>query len=239
MWKNYIQSTKSLRSLDSQTPWEKPSFWDEEITPFSWFCFRGSFWYFGTSLAAVLLFCHSAMSDSLQLHGLQHARLPCSLPSAGACSNSCPSSWWCHPTILSTVVPFSSCLQSFPASRSFVMSWLFASGCQSIGTSASSSVLPMNIQDWFPLGLTDLISLQSKGSLNCESESEVAQSCPTLCNPVDCSPPGSSVRGIFQARRVGCHFLLQGNLPDPGIEPRSPALQADTLTSEPPGKSCI
>ena len=80
-----------------------------------------------------------------------------------ACSNSCPLSWWCHPNISSSVVPFSSCLQFFPASGSFLMSQLFASGGQSIGTSASASVLPMNIQDWFPLGWTGLISLPSKG----------------------------------------------------------------------------
>ena len=94
-------------------------------------------------------------------HGLQHIRLSCPSPTPGLCSNSCPLSWWCHPTILSSVVPFSSCLQSFPAWTSFQVSQLFASDGQSIG--ASSSVLPMNIQDWFPLGLTGLISLQSKG----------------------------------------------------------------------------
>ena len=102
------------------------------------------------------------MSDSLWPHGLQHARLACPSPTPGACSNSCPSSWWYHPTISSSVVPFSSCLQSFPASGSFPMSQFFASGGQSIGGSASASVLPMNIQDWFPLGLTGLISLPSK-----------------------------------------------------------------------------
>ena len=81
----------------------------------------------------------------------------------GACSNSCPSSWWCHPTISASVVPFSFCLQSYPASGSFPMSWLFSSGSQSIGASASTSVLPMNIQDWFPLGLTSFESpLDSK-----------------------------------------------------------------------------
>ena len=109
-----------------------------------------------------LLFSHSAMTDSLWPHGLQHARLPCPLPSPRACSNSCPLSQWCHPTISSSVVPFSSCLQCFPAPGSFLMSQLFASGDQSIGASASVSVLPMNIQDWFPLGLTGLI-LQSRG----------------------------------------------------------------------------
>ena len=103
------------------------------------------------------------MSDSLPPHGLQHARLPCSSPTPGAYSNSCPSSWWCHPTISSSVVPFSFHLQSFLASGSFPMSQFFASGGQSIGVSASVSVLPMNIQDWVPLGLTGLISLQSKG----------------------------------------------------------------------------
>ena len=96
-------------------------------------------------------------------HGLQHARLPCPSPTPRACSNSCPSSWWCYSTILTSVVPFASCLQSFPASGSFPMSQFFASSGQSIGTSASASVLPMKIQDWFPLGLTGLISLQSKG----------------------------------------------------------------------------
>ena len=93
--------------------------------------------------------------------GLNHARLPCPSPSPRACSNSCPSSQWCHPTISSSVIPFS-CLQSSPASGSFPMSQLFASGDQSIEASVSTSVLPMNIQDWFPLGWTGWISLQSK-----------------------------------------------------------------------------
>ena len=102
------------------------------------------------------------MSDSLRSPGLQHARRPCPSPTPGACSDSCPSSQWCHPTI-SSVVPFSSCLQSFPGSGSFPMSQFSTSGNQSIRVSASASVLPMNIQDWFPLGLTGWISLQSKG----------------------------------------------------------------------------
>ena len=96
-------------------------------------------------------------------HGLQHARLPCPSPTPGTCSNSCPSSQWCHPTISSSVVPFSSCLQSFPASGSSLRSQFFALGGQSIRVSASTSVLPMNIQDWFPFTLTDFISLQSMG----------------------------------------------------------------------------
>ena len=102
------------------------------------------------------------MSDSLRPRGLQHARLPCPSPTPRAWANSCPLSWWCHPTISSSVVPFSSCLQTFPASGSFPMSQFFASGGQSIGVSGSESDLPMSIQDWFPLGWTGLISLQSE-----------------------------------------------------------------------------
>ena len=107
-------------------------------------------------------FSPSVVSDSLPPHGLQHARLPCPSPTPGAYSNSCPLSRWCHPTISSSVVPFSSCPQSFPASGSFQMSQFFASSGQTIGVSGSTLVLPMNIQDWFLLGLTGWISLQSK-----------------------------------------------------------------------------
>ena len=102
------------------------------------------------------------MSDSWWFHGLQHARLLCPSLSPGVCSNSCPLSWWCHPTISSSVAPFSSCPWSFPAARSFPMSWLFTSGGQRIGASASASVLPVNIQGWFPIGLAGLISLKCK-----------------------------------------------------------------------------
>ena len=102
------------------------------------------------------------MSDSFWPHRLQHARLPCPSPTPKVCSNLCPSSRWCHPTISFSVVPFSSCLQSFPASESFLRSQLFTSSGQSIRASASASVLPINIQGWFILGLTGLISLQSK-----------------------------------------------------------------------------
>ena len=108
-------------------------------------------------------FSHSVVSISLWPHGLQHARCPCPSPTARAYSNSCPSRWWCHPTISSSVFPFSSHLQSFSASGSFQMSQLFTSGGQSTGVSASASVLPVNTQDWFPLGWTGWISLQSKG----------------------------------------------------------------------------
>ena len=108
-------------------------------------------------------FSHSVVSDSLRPHELQHTRPPCPSPTPGAYSNSCPLIRWFHPTISSFVIPFSSCPQSFPASRSFQISQLFTSGGQRIGVSASTSVLPMNTQDWSPLGWTGWISLQSKG----------------------------------------------------------------------------
>ena len=108
-------------------------------------------------------FSHWVMSESLQPHGLQHTRPPCPSPTPRIYSNSRPLTRWCHPAISSSVVPFSSRLQSFPASGSFQMSQFFPSGSQSIGVSDSASVPPMNIQDWFPLGWTGWISLQSKG----------------------------------------------------------------------------
>ena len=108
-------------------------------------------------------FSRFVVSDSLRPYGLQHARLSCPSPTPGAYLNSCPSSQWCHPTILSSVIPLTSYLQSFPAPASFPLSQFFASGSQSIGASASASALPMNIQDWFPLGWTGWISLQPKG----------------------------------------------------------------------------
>ena len=142
-------------------------------------------------------------------------RLPCPSPTARVYSDSCPLSRWCHPTISSSVVPFSSCLKPFPASGSFQMSQLFASGGQSIGVSASTLVLPINIQDWFPLGWTSWISLKSKGLSRVFSNttvqkhqffgarsvqfSSVSQSCPTLCDPMIGSTPGLPV----------CHQLLE------------------------------
>ena len=108
-------------------------------------------------------FSRSVVSNSLWPHGVHHTRPPCPSPTPRAYLNSCPLSWWCHPAISSSVIPFSSCLQSFPASGSFLMSRFFTSGGQSIGASALASVLPVNIQDWFPLGWTGWISLQSKG----------------------------------------------------------------------------
>ena len=124
-------------------------------------CLPTEFLVFTLVLGWLLLFSLLAVSDSLWPHELQHARLPCP-SSPRVCSNSCPLSWWCHPTISSFVVPFS-CPQSFIASRSFPMTQLFESGGQRIGVSASPSVLPVNTQDWFPLGWTGWISLQSKG----------------------------------------------------------------------------
>ena len=117
----------------------------------------------GFFLCSVQLSC-TVMFDSLQPHGLQHARPACASTTPGVCSNSCPLSLWSHPTISSSVVPFSSCLKFFPISRSFLMSQFFSAGGQNIGVSALALILPTNIQDWFPLGLTSLIdwSLQSK-----------------------------------------------------------------------------
>ena len=109
-------------------------------------------------------FIHSVVSGSLRPHEPQHSRLPCPSPTPRVHPNPCPLCWWCHPTISSSVIPFSSCPQSFPASGSFQVSQLFASGGQSIGVSASASVLPMNIQDWFPLGWTGWISLSPRDS---------------------------------------------------------------------------
>ena len=122
---------------------------------------------------ASVQFSSSVISDSLRPHGLQHTRPPCPSPTPGVYPNSCPLSQWCHPTISSSVIPFSSHLQSFPASGSFQMSQLFPLGGQRIGVSASASVLSMNIQDWFPLGLIGLISLQSKGLLRVFSKTTV------------------------------------------------------------------
>ena len=119
-------------------------------------CFFSNYpfiWYF-LQFSSVAQLCPTLLWP----HGLQNARLPCRSPTPGAYSNSCPLSQWCHPTISSSLVPFSSCLQSFPASGSFQMSQFFTSGGQSIGVSDSPSVLPKNIQDWFPLGLTGLVS---------------------------------------------------------------------------------
>ena len=143
-------------------------------------------------------FSHSVVSDSLRPHGLQHTRLPCPSPTPEACSNSDPLSRWCHPTISSSVGPFFSCLQSFPASGSFPSSQFFASGGQSIGVSASASVLPMK-QDWFPLGWTGWISLQSKRLSRVLSKTRVQKhqffgTQPSLCsNSYSYMTPGKTI----------------------------------------------
>ena len=132
---------------------ELSSFWDTDLKLLASKNVRNKFVFFISHPVYDILFVllsHSVMSDSLRPHELQHARLPYPSPSPGACTDSCPLNWWCHPTIWSSVITFSSCLQSFPASRSFLMSQLFASRGQSIGASASASVLSMNIQVWSP-----------------------------------------------------------------------------------------
>ena len=137
------------------------------------------------------------MSDSLQPHKLQHARPPCPSSSRRVYSNSCPLSRWCHPTISSSVIPFSSCLQSFPASESFSVSQFFTSGGQRIGVSASASVLPMTMQDWFPLGWTAAAAAAKS-----------LQLCLILCDPMDGSPRGSPSPGFSrQEQWSGLPFL--------------------------------
>ena len=140
--------------------WKQPKCPSTDEWTKMWYIYLYTMEYY--SAISSVQFSHSAVSDSLWPHGLQHTRLPCPSPSPRVCSDSCPSGQWCHPTISSSIVPFSS-LQSFPAAGSFQMSQFFISGGQIIGVSALASVLPMNIQDWFPLGLSGLISLQSKG----------------------------------------------------------------------------
>ena len=154
-----------------------------------------------------------------------------SSPTPRVYSNSCPSNRWCHPAISSSFVPFSSCSQSLPVSESFPVSQLFTWGGQSIGVSASASVLPMYTQNWSPLGWTGWISLQSKvkvKSLSC------VRLFATLWTITYQAPP--SMGFSRQEYWSGLPFPSPGDLPDPGIEPRSPALQANALTSEPPGK---
>ena len=140
------------------------SAWSTTVTWFFWF-----FSCHGFSFSSIQSLSHVWLFET---YGLEHSRFPWPSPTPGAYSNSFPSRRWCHPTISSSVVPFSH-LQSFPASGSFQMSWFFTSGGQSIGVSASASVLPMNIQDWLPLGWTSWISLQSKGLARVFSDTTV------------------------------------------------------------------
>ena len=202
------------------------------------------------------------MSNSLQPHEPQHARPPCPSPTPGVDSNSCPSSRWCSPAISSSGVPFSSCLQSLPASGSFPVSQLFTSGGQSIGVSASASVLPMNTQDWF-LGWTGWISLQSNGlsrvfsnttvqkhqffgaQLSSQSNSHIhivakllshVRLFATPWTVAYQAPQSMEFSPVLQEYWSGLPFPSPRDLPNPGIELRSPTLQADTLLSEPAGK---
>ena len=145
--------------------------------PFSRWVNKTTVWM--QTLESSVQFSRSVVSGSLWPHGLQHARLSCPSPTPGACSDSHPLNRWCHPTILSSVA---SCLQSFPAPRSFPMSQFFTSGGQSSGASASASVLPMDIQDWFPLGWTGLISLQSKGLSSVFSNTPSSKASILLCS---------------------------------------------------------
>ena len=143
-------------------------------------------------------FSSSVVSDSLRPHRLQLIRLPCPSPSPRACSNSCPLSGWCHPTISSSVIPFSSHLQSFPASGSFPVSQLFASGGQSTGASASASVLQVNVQDSFPLGLTGLISFLSKDS----QESSPAPQFESISSPALSFPYAPTTTSVHVYRKT-------------------------------------
>ena len=155
-----IQRMLAIWSLVS-LPFLKPT----RTSGSSWFtyCWSLTWRILSITLLGCVQFSRSVVSDSLQPHESQHARPPCPSPTPRIYPNSCPLSQWCHPTISSSVVPFSSCLQSFPAPGSFQMSQPFASGGQSIGVSASTSILPMNTEDWSPLGWSGWISLQSKG----------------------------------------------------------------------------
>ena len=167
-------------------------------------------------------FSPSVMSNSLQPHGRQHARVPCPSPTPRVYPNSCPLNRWCHPTISSSGVPFSSCLQSFPAPGSFPMSQFFVSGGQIIGASASASVLPMNIQDWFhkEFGSDTYEPLQF---------SSVAQSCPILCNPMDCSTPGFPVH--YQLPELAqTHVHRVSDAIKPSHSPSSPSPPAFNLS---------
>ena len=147
------------------------------------------------------------MFDSLQPHWLQHARLPCPSPNPRACWNSCPLSWWCHPTISSSVISFSSSLQSFPASGSFLVSQFFISDGQSVWALALASVLPINIQDWFPLGWTDLLAVQGTHRVFSNTTVQKHQFFGAQLS-------FSRKANVFQLRRKWCSktFLIIGSL---------------------------
>ena len=154
-------------------------------------------------------FSHADIFDSLRTHGLQHARLPCPLPTPKAYSDSCPLSQWCHPTSSSSVDLFSSCLQSFPTSGSLPLSQFFTSGGQSIGASTIASVLPMNIQDWFPWGWTGWISLQSKGFSRVFSNTTVQKHHFFGSHLTFYDPPLTSIHDYWKNCSFDCMDLCQ------------------------------
>ena len=155
----------------------------------------------------MLLFSCSAMSDSLRPHVLQHTRLPCLSLCPGVCLNSCLLNLWCHSTVSFSAIPYSSFPQSVPASGLTSMSWLFASASQSIGASASASILPMNIQDWFPLGLTGLISLLSKGLSGVFSAPQIQKHWLALSLPY--GPTLTSIHDYWKNHSFDCMDLCQ------------------------------
>ena len=167
-----------------------------------------NFFFFFKFIGVLLLFSHLVMSDSLWSHRVQHIRPPCSSLSPRICSNSCPLSWWCHPALSSSVAPFFSCPQSFPESRSFKVSQLFASGGQSIGASALASVLSVNIQVWFPLEWTSLISLLSKG-LSRVSLAPQFQSINSSVLSLFYGPTLTFVHDYWKSHSFGCMDLCQ------------------------------
>ena len=195
------------------------------------------------------------VSNSLWPHGLQHTRLPCPLPTPGACSNSRPLSWWCHPTISSSVIRFSSCPQSFPASGSFPLSWLFESDGQRIGTSVSAPVLPMSIQDWFPLGLTGLISLLSIMISHKILEAQGLLWCLIRLTFILAAPPNPHIRGSpHESHRPRGHlhtkdregvsshlpgFLSKASAYVPSFPLASVGSQAHDLAAERVGNECL
>ena len=168
----WSQGTHLVHNSMSLTSWHKVGYQHSHLL-FLFFLFSN--WCWSTGKHFSVQFSHSVVSDSLWPHEPQHTRLPCPPPTPRVYPNSCPLSWWCHLTISSPVVPFSSCLQSFQTSRSFLMSQLFTSGGQSTGVSALTLVSPMNTQDQFPLGWTGWISLQSKGLSNSQESSPTPQ----------------------------------------------------------------
>ena len=167
-----------VRSMDTVSPialLTAGSLLNGEIWVYYYYGFHNKYIMYSSHMLIIILFTPSVVSNSLWPYGLQHTRLPCPSPSPGACSNSCPLSQWCHPTISTFVVPFSSCPQSFLASGYFLMNWLFISGGQIIQVSASASVLPMNSQCWLPLGLSGWIPLKFKRLSRCFSNATVQE----------------------------------------------------------------